>query len=76
MARQIIILETNPAAGGEISVRAVFWYPVTPGEEVPTPNPRMAMPIETNVRVESMSIRASMAIPAMLSRPPAIVIGL
>lgn len=35
MARQIIILETNPADGGQISVNCVFWFPVTAGQEIP-----------------------------------------
>jgi hypothetical protein len=36
-ARQIIVLETNPADGGQIAVRAAFWFPVTAGQEVPKP---------------------------------------
>lgn len=37
MARQITILETNPAAGGQIAVRCALWFPVTAGQEVPRP---------------------------------------
>jgi hypothetical protein len=37
MARQITVLETNPADGGQISVRCAFWFPVTAGKEVPKP---------------------------------------
>lgn len=35
MARQIIALETNPASGGQISVRCAFWFPVPAGQEAP-----------------------------------------
>lgn len=38
MAKQIIILETNPQAGGRISVQAVYWYPVAIGKRVPVAN--------------------------------------
>jgi hypothetical protein len=38
MARQIIILETNPADGGQISVNCVFWFPVPAGQEIVKPN--------------------------------------
>lgn len=37
MAKQIIVLETTPSNGGQISVRAAFWFPVTAGQEVPKP---------------------------------------
>lgn len=37
MARQITVLETNPAAGGQITVRCAFWFPITAGQEVPKP---------------------------------------
>src|SRR5689334_15193729 len=35
MAKQIIVLETNPADGGFISVRCAFWYHVPAGKEWP-----------------------------------------
>jgi hypothetical protein len=35
MPKQIIILETNPADGGEVSVNVAFWFPVPAGQEVP-----------------------------------------
>jgi hypothetical protein len=38
MPKQIIILETNPADGGQISLRTVLWFPVPAGQEVPIAN--------------------------------------
>jgi hypothetical protein len=35
MAKEIIILDTNPADGGSISVRCAMWFPVTAGKEWP-----------------------------------------
>ena len=35
MAKQIIVLDTNPADGGAISVRCAMWFPVTAGKEWP-----------------------------------------
>ena len=35
MARQIIILETNPADGGMVAVRCAMWFPITTGQEIP-----------------------------------------
>jgi hypothetical protein len=37
MAKQVIVLESNPADGGFINIRAAMWYPVTAGQEVPIP---------------------------------------
>lgn len=37
MAKQIIILETNPQDGGYLSVRFAMWFPVAAGKEVPRP---------------------------------------
>lgn len=37
MARQIIVLERAPSTIGAISVNAVFWIPVTAGQEAPRP---------------------------------------
>lgn len=37
MAKQIIVLDTNPADGGSISVRCAYWFPVTVGKEWPVP---------------------------------------
>lgn len=35
MSKQIIVLDTNPADGGSISVRCAMWFPVTAGKEWP-----------------------------------------
>lgn len=35
MAKQIVILDTNPADGGSIAVRCAMWFPVTAGKEWP-----------------------------------------
>lgn len=35
MSKEIIILDTNPSDGGQISVRCAFWFPVTAGKEWP-----------------------------------------
>lgn len=35
MAKQVIVLDTNPADGGSISVRCAMWFPVTAGKEWP-----------------------------------------
>lgn len=37
MARQIIVLERTPSSFGSINVSAVFWIPVTTGQEAPRP---------------------------------------
>lgn len=37
MARQIIVLETNPSDGGYISLNYVFWFAVPVGHEVTKP---------------------------------------
>jgi hypothetical protein len=36
MARQITVLETNPGAGGMITIRCAFWFPVTIAVPKPT----------------------------------------
>lgn len=38
MSRQIIVLERTPPLGGSFNVTAVFWLPVTVGQEAPRPN--------------------------------------
>lgn len=38
MAKQIVILETNPADGGFNTIRAVFWFAVPVNRRVPVPN--------------------------------------
>lgn len=38
MAKQIVVLETNPADGGFINIRCCFWFPVTVGQELPRPD--------------------------------------
>lgn len=38
MARQIIILETNPADGGQKTVRCVFWFAIAAGSRIPLPS--------------------------------------
>lgn len=35
MAKQIIVLDTNPADGGAFNVRCAMWFSVTPGKEWP-----------------------------------------
>lgn len=35
MAKEVIVLETNQNDGGFITIRAVFWIPVTSGQEQP-----------------------------------------
>ena len=35
MAKRIVVLDTNPADGGAISVRCLYWFPVTVGKEWP-----------------------------------------
>jgi hypothetical protein len=35
MPRQIIVLETNPADGGMITINSVFWFPQAPA--IPSP---------------------------------------
>src|SRR5262245_6235461 len=35
MAKQIIVLDTNPADGGAITVRCAMWFAVTAGKEWP-----------------------------------------
>lgn len=37
MARQIIVLERQPNGFGAVNVSAVFWIPVTSGQEAPRP---------------------------------------
>lgn len=39
MARQIIVLDTQPNSGGILQVRAVFWFPISPASaQVPKPS--------------------------------------
>ncbi len=39
MARQIIVLDTQPNQGGINQVRAVFWFPISPASaQVPKPS--------------------------------------
>lgn len=38
MARQIIVLDTNPADGGNITVKVVFWYQIPQGRQIPKPS--------------------------------------
>lgn len=35
MGKQIIVLDTNPAAGGAVLVRCAMWFAVTAGKEWP-----------------------------------------
>jgi hypothetical protein len=37
MAKQIIVLDTLGNDGGTLAVTAVFWFPVTSGQESPKP---------------------------------------
>jgi hypothetical protein len=36
--KQIIILGVNPGPGGTLAVNCAYWFPVTVGQQVPTPN--------------------------------------
>jgi hypothetical protein len=53
MPRQIIVLETNPAAGGMITINAVFWFPQTPA----IPNPSFVSRFKTPTPTEATALQ-------------------
>lgn len=57
MAKQVIILETNPADGGQNTIRAVFWFAVPVARRVPLPATTMSAWSGADANTELIPIR-------------------
>lgn len=54
MAKQIIVLDSNPSDGGAFSVRCAFWFPVTVGKEWPSPGAVSAWSGVSSVEIQQI----------------------
>jgi hypothetical protein len=68
MAKQIIILETTPGNGGDVNVRAAFWFPVVE-EKSRLPLPNLSQSVWSGASAEDLtSLQAGAVIEEVFSK--------